>query len=139
MNNVLILEDDAVGKLDIDISKFNTDGITYLGGYICKKGKLTKSKKCNYEFNFKHGINIVDNDNFMITMTMSYYIPTYTLLKQLYDKIVNSKRYRAIDIMICNTDIKKYFVYPAIFTEEKVESTIRGKKKYSNKLYEIEK
>jgi GR25 family glycosyltransferase involved in LPS biosynthesis len=135
IDDVLILEDDAVGNWDYDTSYFMDDGITYLGGVIYHRNNIEKK----WKENFYEGYHILDDREYRLLQTMAYYIPTWTLLKQLYDKIINLERYKSIDIMISNTDIGKYFVYPAIFTEEKVESTINpSKKKHSNQLYQLE-
>tara|TARA_R110002096_G_scaffold431310_1_gene646422 strand:- start:316 stop:966 length:651 start_codon:yes stop_codon:yes gene_type:complete len=136
INDVLILEDDAVGKWNLDTSYFRDDGITYLGGLIYHRHNIEKK----FTETFNEGYHILDDNKYRMLQTMAYYIPTWNIMKELYDKIINLKRYRAIDIMMSNTDIEKYFIYPSIFTEERVKSTItnNGKKtKYSNEYYQL--
>ena len=134
INDVLILEDDAVGNLDIDTSYFAQDGITYLGGFFLD----SKHFDIKIKTIFETGYHKLDEKKYRMIQCMSYYFPTWKIAEKLYNEIINLKRYRAIDILITKIDIPKYFIYPAVFTEERIESTINnnGKKKgYSNKYY----
>lgn len=136
IDDVLILEDDAVGNWDYDTSYFMDDGITYLGGLIYYRNNIEKK----WKEHFHEGYHILDETKYRMIQTMSYYFPTWKIAEKLYDKIINLERYRAIDMLITKIDIPKYFVYPAIFTEEQVKSTINnnGKKnKFSNKYYQL--
>ncbi len=134
INDVLILEDDAVGEWNHDTSYFRDDGITYLGGFLLDSKNIKKKIKPIFE----KGYHKLDEKKYRMLQAMAYYIPTWEIMTELYNTIINLKRYRAIDIMVTKIDIPKYFVYPAVFTEERVESTINnnGKKKgYSNEYY----
>jgi GR25 family glycosyltransferase involved in LPS biosynthesis len=134
INDILILEDDAVGDLDIDTSYFKQDGITYLGGFFLD----SKHFDIKIKTIFETGYHKLDETKYRLIQCMSYYFPTWKIAEKLYNEIINCKRYRAIDMLITKIDIPKYFVYPAVFTEERVESTINNKgikKGYSNQYY----
>ena len=70
--------------------------------------------------------------------TLSYYLPTWEIAKELYDKVISCDRYRAIDVMYSQTDIPKAFVYPALFMEQRTLSDIRGQRtKYMDLYYNM--
>ena len=130
MNNILVLEDDAVTVKDIP-ENLPTDGITYLGGLIWSQKTMDGPKKMA----LSEGIYLVDD--FKILMTMSYYIPTWEIAKELLDYVESQKRQRAIDIMMTKAPTTFYISYPASFEERGDLSLIRGtKNKRSNKYYE---
>ena len=60
---------------------------------------------------------------------------TWELCKEIVDNIEFKKRYRAIDIMLGNMSINKYFEYPGCFVEEGSTSSIAKKDKKSNQYY----
>ena len=65
-------------------------------------------------------------------------IGTYQVAEALLNELLSNKRYRAIDIMYINSKLNKQYLYPALFVEERVDSTIRkGKRKYSNEYYNL--
>ena len=130
MNNILVLEDDAVTVKDIP-ENLPLDGVTYLGGLIWSQKTMDGPKKMS----FSEGIYLVDD--FKILMTMSYYIPSWEIAKELLDYVESQKRYRAIDIMMTKSPTTFYMSYPASFEERGDLSLIRGtKNKRSNKYYE---
>ena len=130
MNNILVLEDDAVTVKDIP-ENLPLDGVTYLGGLIWSQKTMDGPKKMS----FSEGIYLVDD--FKILMTMSYYIPSWEIAKELLDYVESQKRYRAIDIMMTKSPTTFYISYPASFEERGDLSLIRGtKNKRSNKYYE---
>lgn len=136
LNEVLILEDDALGVWDEDTSYLLDDGITYFGGFLVHKNI---TKKLNREkLDIHLGLNLVDESQFRVMCALAYYLPTWEIAKELYDQVIQSKRYRAIDIMYSHCDINKYFVYPAIFSEQHDISDIReNKQKFANCYYEF--
>ena len=130
MNNILVLEDDAVTVKDIP-ENLPLDGVTYLGGLSWSQKTMDGPKKMS----FSEGIYLVDD--FKILMTMSYYIPSWEIAKELLDYVESQKRYRAIDIMMTKSPTTFYMSYPASFEERGDLSLIRGtKNKRSNKYYE---
>jgi len=82
MNDVLILEDDAdlVHKVPEDLP---IDGLSYLGGFVCHP-KITKGP---LKPEFVDGIQELDKTKYRMMMTMSYYIPTWTIAEQMLNYI----------------------------------------------------
>jgi GR25 family glycosyltransferase involved in LPS biosynthesis len=130
LNNCLILEDDAVLVKDTP-TEFPKDGITYLGGFFHNSKMMDNSP---VKITMKDGINYLHPD-YRILMTMAYILPTWELCKEIIDDIEMKSRYRAIDIMLGNMAINKYYEYPACFVEEGSESSIAKKQKKSNEFY----
>mgnify|MGYP003631802576 CR=1 FL=1 len=131
LDDVLICEDDAVqvGELPMD---YPTDSLIYVGGFLHNK-KMTNNKKVIIKST--DGINNLA-DEYRILMTLSYIIPTWVLAEDILKKIKSLKRYRAIDVLLGNIEVKKRYHYPACFIEEGAVSTINKKSKRSNELYE---
>jgi len=131
LNDVLVVEDDAVqvGDLPMDYPK---DSLIYVGGFLHNK-RMTDNKKVLLES--INGINHLP-DPYRILMTLSYIVPTWELAEDILKKILSLKRYRAIDVLLGNIDIKRAYQFPACFIEEGAESTIQKKTKRSNELYE---
>ena len=132
LNDIIILEDDAVKVNDIPV-EYPTDGIIYIGGFI--KNKQITSKKDVF-FNTENGIHQVDKTKHRMIMTMCYIIPTWQVARDILDQINSLVRYRAIDILLGNINIPCYYNYPASFVESSEESTISKKSKKSNEFYE---
>jgi GR25 family glycosyltransferase involved in LPS biosynthesis len=130
LNNCLICEDDAVQVKDLP-TEYPTDGITYVGGFLHPKKMMSKEK---VNIKSKEGINYV-NLKYRVLMTMSYIIPTWEVAKEILELIDMKTRYRAIDIMLGNMAINKYYEFPACFIEEGSDSTIAKKQKRSNEFY----
>mgnify|MGYP003146060717 FL=1 len=63
----------------------------------------------------------------------------WEVAKEMYEKVINQSRYRAIDVMMSKLDIGQYFIYPAKYCERPDNhSDIRGvKKKFANCDYEF--
>ena len=130
LNDNLICEDDAVQVKDLPM-EYPTDGITYVGGFLHPRKMMSKEK---VNITPKKGINILDS-KYRMLMTMSYIIPTWEVAKEILEYIDTRTRYKAIDIMLGNLGIKKYYEYPACFIEEGGKSTIAKKQKKSNQYY----
>jgi GR25 family glycosyltransferase involved in LPS biosynthesis len=130
MNDILVLEDDAVQVRPLP-QNLPTDAVTYLGGLSWNLKTLDGAKKIS----FSEGIYLVDG--FKILMTMSYYLPTWEIAKELLDYVEDQKRWRAIDVMMTKSPITFYISYPASYEERGDQSLIRKtKKKRSNKFYQ---
>jgi GR25 family glycosyltransferase involved in LPS biosynthesis len=130
LNDNLICEDDAVQVKELP-TDYATDGITYVGGFLHNQKMMDNTL---VKISFKDGINYLD-PKYRILMTMSYIIPTWEIAKEILEQIDMKLRYRAIDIMLGNMGLNKYYEYPACFVEEGSNSTIATKQKKSNQYY----
>lgn len=136
INKCLILEDDACGIMNIDEDNLLDNCITYMGG--CFSHPQITQPLDRDRLEIYYGINLVDDSEFKIMTTLSYYLPTWEIAKELYDKVISCDRYRAIDVMYSQTDIPKAFVYPALFMEQRTLSDIRGQRtKYMDLYYNM--
>lgn len=136
LNEVLIIEDDALGIWNEDTSYLLDDCITYFGGFFSDTQITKKLNRDNLDL--VYGLNLVDDTKFKIMTTLSYYVPTWQLAQELYNQVINCKRYRAIDVMYSQTDIPKCFIYPSVFSEQRIDSDIRkNKKKFATCYYEF--
>jgi GR25 family glycosyltransferase involved in LPS biosynthesis len=132
VNDVLVLEDDAVEVEDINEVgiHYAIDGITYVGGFFHHTKMMDNSAVIH---DSKVGLNKVGD--FRILMTMSYIIPNWGVAQQLIDYIEGESRWKAIDIMLSDAPIQKHYQYPALFEEEGSESSIHTKTKKANQYY----
>ena len=134
LNDVLICEDDAIQVGDLP--DYLGEGFVYLGGYFLNIKKTKGAFKGVHNSNA--GLNTIVDKPYNVCMTLSYYIGTYQVAEALLNELLSNKRYRAIDIMYINSKLNKQYLYPALFVEEHVDSTIRkGKGKYSNEYYNL--
>ena len=131
LDDVLICEDDAVQVSELP-TDYPTDSLIYVGGFLHNK-KMTNNKKVIIKST--DGINNLP-DEYRILMTMSYIIPKWELAEDILKKIKSLKRYRAIDVLLGNIEVKKRYHYPACYEEEGVVSTINKKSKKATKYYE---
>ena len=132
INDVLVLEDDAVEVEDINEVgiHYALDGITYVGGFIHSKKMMDTITPWH---DSEDGLNEVGD--FRILMTMSYIIPRWEVAQQLIDYIEGMLRWKAIDIMLSDAPIKHSYQYPALFEEEGSESSIHKKTKKADRNY----
>ena len=123
LEDVLILEDDAiqVNSIPIDYPK---DGIVYVGGFIYNKKMMIEKPP---DIIHKKGINLCPPE-YRILGTLAYIIPTPDVALKILNRIYSSKRYKAIDIMYGNLDLKQYYNYPGSFREEGCPSQITPNK-----------
>lgn len=135
LNKVIVVEDDALQVNPLPEDLPNT--FTYLGGFFANK-KITS--KDPIEINSENGVNILPK-NYRMICTLSYYIPKWEIAKEIFNKIMNSKRWRAIDIMYGDLIDNPNYIYPAIYIEEPYDSQImnKKKKKFANEFYKISK
>jgi GR25 family glycosyltransferase involved in LPS biosynthesis len=129
LNDVLICEDDAVQVKELP-TDYPKDCIIYLGGFFHQM-KMMDDKPVKIDF--KEGINRLGN--YRILMTMSYIIPNWEIAKEILNYIDDRPRYKAIDIMLGDIGIPKFYEYPACYVEEGCESTISKKNKKANDKY----
>jgi len=138
IDDVLILEDDAIGMWDGDTSYLMDDGITYFGGFFTSPKIGEKLDRKLIEDELLHGINLVDPSKFRVMTTLAYYIPRWELAGEMFERVINQSRYRAIDVMLSKLGLGQYFIYPAKYWEKPDKSDIReDKKKFANCDYEF--
>mgnify|MGYP003109258926 CR=1 FL=1 len=124
LNDVLILEDDAIQVNDIP-KIYPNDSITYIGGFVYNR-KMMDSKPPEIQHHV--GINLCP-DNLRILGTLAYIVPKWEVALHILNRIYSENRYKAIDIMYGNIGIKQYYNYPASFREEGGISQISSKNK----------
>ena len=124
LNDVLILEDDAIQVNDIP-KIYPKDSITYIGGFVYNR-KMMDSKPP--EIQHQVGINLCP-DNLRILGCLAYIVPKWEVALHILNRIYSENRYKAIDIMYGNIGIKQYYNYPASFREEGSISQISSKNK----------
>jgi len=126
-NNVIIVEDDAIQMREIPDTLLKSKNFTYLGGYFSHKKMMDGELKDNFPASIQ-GINILDRDTERILMTLSYYIPHWTIARDIVNYLDSRNRVRAIDVMLHNViRVPQDYIYPAIFIEEDIPSTIHTK------------
>ena len=136
LKEVLILEDDAEPTKDIPNIDLPQDGFTYLGGYFYNIKMVDGAYKG--DTNTINGLNKIDKSKFRMMMNLAYYIPNAKVAQVMLDYVINLKRYRAIDTLMLHIPCNQYYLYPAIFIEMEITSTIRkNKKKHSNEYYKL--
>ena len=134
LNDVLVVEDDAE-QINHLPDFTDVDHFTYVGGFFTKK--MTDGEVQPPEF--VNGMNDIP-ENYKFLTTLSYYIPTWEIAEQLIVDITSQTRFRAIDVMLNKVSIKRRLIYPALFIERDLQSTIRPcKVKHPTELYTFER
>ena len=127
MNNVYILEDDAIRLRPLPLTKnLSQDKFSYLGGFIMNR-KISSKESIN--ISHKKGRNTLDPDKYQMLMAMSYYIPKWEIAQKMITSIESQKRFRAFDVMLFKSHESEY-IFPATFIEDHVPSNLRSKKDF---------
>lgn len=141
LNKVIVVEDDALQINDIDPDLLvKCKNFTYLAGYFSHK-KMYDGPLKHDELPESHpGINRLDKSQCRMIMMVAYYIPHWTIARDIVQYLDGKSRVRALDCQIY--DIVKVpldYIYPAIFVEYDSKSTIHSKsrKKHPNPYYEL--
>jgi len=134
IDDVLILEDDAIPTEESIPIHYPRDSIVYLGGFIHSR-KMREGIKD--EVIHQKGIQCVCPQKHRMLGCLSYIIPHHSVASMILNKIASQKRYKAIDIMLGNIGIKQYYNYPPSFIEDKVKSQIIKKNKWMNSEYQF--
>ena len=108
IDDCIITEDDC--QL-IKLPKVMPNKLCYLNGLFINASNW---KKYN-EFNKETGLHEIDYSNSRILGLWGIYIPNHADVKPIIDMIENSKRIRAIDIMIMKHQLIKNYLYPSCF------------------------
>ena len=135
INNVIVVEDDALLVNPLPEHDVLPDTFCYLGGFIGNK-KITSKEKIQIDHQI--GINELDTEKYRMVCCLAYYIPRWEIAEDLYKKLMGLKRWRAIDVSLPNLLPNVKYIYPAPFVEEPYESQImnKTKKKHANEKYE---
>ena len=131
LNKVIVVEDDALQVNQLPESL--PDTFCYLGGFIMNK-KITNKEK--FIIQHKQGLNTLD-EKYRMVCCLAYYIPRWEIAEEIFKKLLNLKRWRAIDISIPNILKETNYIYPAVYIEEPSKSQIENKtkNKFANEFY----
>ncbi len=120
LNHVVVVEDDAeqIRELDLDLLQ-KAKNWTYLGGYLAHKrmydGPLPPEKHPPH----KEGINCLDKNEMRMIGFVAYYIPHWTIARDIVDYLNSKARVRAMDCQIYDiVKVPQDYIYPAMFVEE---------------------
>lgn len=140
LNRVIVVEDDAIQVNDIDmdvLSKCKT--FTYLGGYFAHVKMYDGEMRADECPESVYGINPIDKTECRMLMTLSYYLPHWTIARDILDYLDSKDRVRAIDCQIYNiVKVPLDYIYPALFIEDReAKTTIHrvSRKKHPNQYY----
>ncbi len=119
LNEIIIIEDDAVidfERLD-ELKEYND--FTYIGGDI-RPPLLKDDSKFKKEMIISNvGKNQIDTDRFVILGCFGMYIPTWNVAKMIIENIPVNTKEKAIDVemkKLQKKELIKYYHYPAIST-----------------------
>ena len=132
LDNCIVVEDDAeqVNQIPENLG----DKFCYLGGFFMGK-KMTDGDIAPPPM--IDGINNIEGDYKLMT-TLAYYIPRYSIAKEIIKQIENMNRFRAVDVLFNKLSLQRNVQYPALFIERDLQSTIRpSKTKHSTEHYEF--
>ena len=132
LHDVLVLEDDAVQVNPLPTS-YPRDSIVYVGGFIYNRVMMNEKPPAIIH---KQGINLCPPE-YRVLGTVAYIIPSPEVALKILNKIYSLTRYRAIDILLGNINIKQYYHYPASFREEGSPSQINSKNKIMTEEYKF--
>jgi len=117
IDSVIICEDDAI-LVDIPDLK-DVNEICLLSGRIhhpknwCEDKDFQKNTADNIKFN--KGMNVIDYDKYRWAGAGAIYYPTYEKALELYESIMNIKRWKHFDILLCNSKLINHLYYPSPF------------------------
>ena len=154
LNKVIVVEDDAVHLSEVydDEGLYDDEDLlrvlskcknfTYLGGAFANvrmyKGFLKQDEWPEPEV----GINELDKSKMRILMTLAYYIPHWTIARDIVEFLDSQSRVRAIDVMLYKIiKVPQDYHYPAIYCERGFDTTIhkKSRKKNADEYYGMNK
>ena len=140
LNRVIVVEDDAIQVNDIDmdvLSRCKT--FTYLGGYFGHVKMYDGHMKADECPESVYGLNQIDKTECRMLMMVAYYIPNWTIARDILDYLDSKARVRALDCQIYNiVKVPLDYIYPALFIEDRdAKTTIHqvSRKKHPNQYY----
>ena len=138
LNNVIVCEDDAIQMNELPSPEALGNHFCYLGGYFSHR-RMTEGHLTNPDDfpTSKQGLNSLDRSEHRILMMMAYYIPSWKDADNILSWLDSSVRLRAMDVMLFGLPYPVNYYYPAIYVEDKCETTIhtRSRKKHPNTHY----
>lgn len=122
LNNVIVIEDDALLDFTRLYELDDVKGFCYCGGRIqatVLKNDKELQKNINKDMFLKEKLNFIDTESFIITGCHGMYFENYEVAKEIYDDISAQKRVRAIDCELKRIQKKRpklihQFIFPAI-------------------------
>ena len=108
IDDIIIAEDDCQ---IIQFPDTMPNKLCYLNGLYINNDNW---KKYN-EFKKENGLHEIDYSKSRVLGLWGIYVPKYSDVKPIIDMIENSKRIRAIDIMIMKNQLIKNYIYPSCF------------------------
>lgn len=130
LSNIIITEDDCFLKEEeyaLFLKNLPTE-LCYLNG---RMAQIPRPWKPYHDFDKTMGTHEIDYNTFKIIGTWGIYIPHYSMLEPLWDRLSNPKRnkLRGIDVMIINDKLIKHYFYPSVFLcDEYDKSHVRTSK-----------
>ena len=124
LNNVVILEDDAIYDPPPKIADLPQDEPTLLAGILhhpkrWSENRWWKKSKFNEVIKtLKEGINEIDYNLYRWTGTWSIYYPKYECCKKILDLIYFKKKLKHFDLYLSQHHLVKYLHYPSIYTHD---------------------
>jgi len=140
LNRVIVVEDDAIQVNDIDMDVLSKcKNYTYLGGYLAHVKKYDGEMRAGEQPESFDGINQIDKTECRMLMTLAYYLPYWTIARDILDFLDSKTRVRALDCQIYNiVKVPQDYIYPALFIEDRdTKTTIHkvSRRKHPNQYY----
>ena len=122
LNNVIVLEDDAILDFTRLYELDNVKGFCYCGGRIqatILKNDKELQKNIKKDMFLKQKLNFIDTESFIITGAHGLFFENYEVAKEIYDDISAQKRRRISDVELKRIQKKRpklihQFIFPAI-------------------------
>lgn len=118
LNNVIVLEDDALLDFDRVIELENVKDFCYIGGRF--QSPILKNKLDRDTILCHQGLNFINTERYIITGGHSYYFDSWETCRDIYFDIQHRNKKRAIDVEFKRIQKTKQkitqFIYPAIAT-----------------------
>ena len=133
LSNIIIAEDDCFIKekeYSIFLENLPTE-LCYLNGQMVKNETSCKIYK-DYPTE-ENSMNSIDYNECKIIGTWGIYVPHYSMLEPLWERISSHKqnKLRAFDVMIAKGQFINHYYYPSVFyCDDSGESNIRNNKPF---------
>lgn len=140
LKNVIICEDDAIRKIDIDITALLNSGIKscLLNGVFAHptSWKQNPHFDINKAVEWKNGICEIDYSKFRWTNTSAIYYGSYEVIEEILCHIKNSSTIKNIDIYLRREKLINHYFYPnAFYCPSNISQTCLDFKTHKIDLY----